>query len=259
LEPHGWLCKVDYRRCFFNIPLHPAMYEYVGVSWEGKLWEATRVVFGITVGPHIASIFTAETALVCRRNGIPGSVYIDDNAITGPTERVCLARRASALKIMEIAGWPVAEDKLAEDRPAQRLAYRGVVFDTCAETLSIPLSRLEATRRRVHEVVATRPADVVQVRRLKEIYGRLEWINQVLPMGRARTKRCYGALPYGNKNQWRVHVWGGGRSFCRRRVHRQGHASGPASLPLCRQLQSVGSFLMRPERLGLGQPRGVGS
>lgn len=206
LEPHGWLCKVDYRRCFFNIPLHPAMYEYVGVSWESKLWEATRVVFGITVGPHIASIFTAETALVCRRNGIPGSVYIDDNAITGPTERVCLARRASALKIMEIAGWPVAEDKLAEDRPAQRLAYRGVVFDTCAETLSIPLSRLEATRRRVHEVVATRPADVVQVRRLKEIYGRLEWINQVLPMGRARTKRCYGALPYGNKNQWRVHV-----------------------------------------------------
>jgi hypothetical protein len=206
LEPQGWLCKVDYRRCFFNIPLHPAMYKYVGVLWEDKLWEATRVVFGITLGPHVASIFTAETALVCRKNGIPGSVYIDDNAITGPTEQVCLSRRASALRFMENAGWPVAEDKLEEDRPSQRLAYRGVVFDTCAETLSIPLSRMEATRRRVHEVVATRPADVVQVRRLKEIYGRLEWINQVLPIGRARTKRCYGALPRGNQNQWRVRV-----------------------------------------------------
>jgi hypothetical protein len=206
LEPDGWLCKVDYRRCFFNIPLHPDMYGYVGVSWEDKLWEATRVVFGITLGPHAASIFTAETALVCRSRGIPGSIYVDDNAITGPTEQVCLARRTQALVIMHRAGWPVAEDKLGEDRPAQRLAYRGVVFDTRARTLSIPVPRLEATARRVKEALAIPEKGTLQVRRFKQILGRLEWINQVLPTGRARTKRLYAALPYGAENNWKLHL-----------------------------------------------------
>jgi hypothetical protein len=206
LEPDGWLCKVDYRRCFFNIPLHPEMYGYVGVSWEDELWEATRVVFGITLGPHAASIFTAETALVCRAKGIPGSVYVDDNAITGPSESVCLTRRAQALEIMHHAGWPVAMDKLEEDRPAQRLAYRGVVFDTRDGTLSIPVSRLEATSRRVQEALAMSETGPIQVRRFKQILGRLEWINQVLPMGRARTKRSYAALPYGAQNNWKVRL-----------------------------------------------------
>jgi hypothetical protein len=203
LDPQGWLCKVDYRRCFFNIPLHPAMYKYIGLSWEETLWEATRVVFGITLGPHVASMFTGESALVCRGGRVPGSVYIDDNAITAPTEELCYARRGTALASMERAGWPIAEDKLESDRPSQRLAYRGVVFDTCEETLSIPLSRLEATHRLVLEVLDPSRA-WIQVRTFRRLLGRLEWINQVLPVGRARTKRCYAVIPHRATNNWRM-------------------------------------------------------
>lgn len=104
---------------------------------------------------------------------------------------------------MAHAGWPVAEDKLEEDSPSQRLAYRGVVFDTRAQTLSIPVSRLEATRRRVQELLSPAGSSV-QVRRVRTVLGRLEWINQVLPIGRARTKRCYSAIPYGANNKWRM-------------------------------------------------------
>lgn len=195
LSKGGWLCKVDYRRCFFNIPLHRAMYTYMGArAPDGSIWVAHRVLFGITTGPHIASILTAETAWIISnrrlRSGarVPIEVYMDDNAITGCTEEECYEARELALDEAAFLGWPVAEDKLAEDKPAQRLAYRGVVFDTVAETLSIPPTKLQCTLRRIIDMQELASSGkVVSVRKIRSVLGRLGWISQVLPLGRLHT------------------------------------------------------------------------
>ena len=200
VQPGSWICKVDYRRCFFNIPLHPAMYPYFGIRYGGQLWQATRVLFGISPGPHIASVFTGETCKAFRANGVAAEVYIDDNTVVAATEAACYAGREVVLRLATRAGWPISEDKLAADAPAQRQAFRGVVFDTVGQKLTIPSAKLMATLRRVRACLDKEGS--FQVRLAREVAGRLEWVNQVLPMGRARTKRLHRAIPRGAKNFW---------------------------------------------------------
>lgn len=197
-----FLCKVDFRRCFYNIPLHPSMYQYMGLFMENKFWHAVRVLFGISLGPFVASILTGESTRFFRAAGVPCEVYIDDVAAAGETEEACYANRAMVLTIALALGWPISMDKLEEDKPATRLAYRGVVFDTVEGTLSIPVSRLATTLRLVSEALAA--PERVRVRKLRSVLGRLEWVSQVLPLGRIHTKRIYADIPRGAKNNWLV-------------------------------------------------------
>jgi hypothetical protein len=200
----SWLCKVDYRRCFFNIPLHPTMYKYMGQrAPDGTVYMAHRVQFGITTGPHIASILTGETALMIRealRQRLPtaaNDVYLDDNGIAADTEEDCYHARSIALEIAELLGWPVAMDKLEEDKPAQQLSYRGVVFDTVAQQLSIPLAKIQCTARRTAALLHDARQGCVQVRRVRSVQGRHGWLSQVMPLGRSythATSRCTKGL-----------------------------------------------------------------
>jgi hypothetical protein len=127
-------------------------------------------------------------------------VYIDDNAVAAVTEAACYAGREIVLRLAKRAGWPISEDKLIADAPAQRQAFRGVVFDTVQQQLTIPSAKLMATLRRVRACLDKE--GTFQVRLAREVAGRLEWVNQVLPMGRVRTKRLHRAVPRGAKNFW---------------------------------------------------------
>lgn len=208
LQTDGWLCKVDYRRCFLNIPLHPSMYKYMGLrAPDGTTWVIHRMLFGVTVGPHVASILTAETARCIKQAGVAIQVYLDDNSIAAPTREACYAARAVALEIMQDVGWPIAEDKLVEDAPAQRLAYRGVVFDLTTHTMSIPLPKLQATHRRVQELLdAAKAKEERSVRRIRSVAGRLGWISQVMPEGRLHLVRLQRSIPHGATNKWKVRL-----------------------------------------------------
>lgn len=204
----GWLCKIDYRRCFFNIPLHREMYKYMGLrAPDGSLWVSHRVLFGITTGPHIASILTAETARFMRSRGVPVQVYIDDNAIAAASERRCYALRGVGLEIARRVGWPVAEDKLLEDKPAQRLPYRGVVFDTLQCLLCIPEAKLQATERRCKDLLEA--IGNPTVRQVRSLIGRVGWINQVMPLGRLHIHGLHAVIPRGAKNHWCVRLSAG--------------------------------------------------
>jgi hypothetical protein len=211
LKPQYWFCKVDYRRCFHNIPLHPLMYKYMGMQWEDSVWLAVRILFGISLGPFIACILTGETAAAIRARGAAVKVYLDDMAVAARTEQQCYGARAEALVIARRAGWPVAEDKLEEDKPSQRLAYRGVVFDTVNCTLSVHVTRLRSTRDKVGQLLDTDNEHFFQVRKVRSVLGSLEWVSTCVPLGRLRTKRVYSDFPFGARNNWKMKLGPSGR------------------------------------------------
>jgi hypothetical protein len=206
LQPQHWFCKIDYRRCFHNIPLHPRMYKYMAITYDGATWIAVRVLFGISLGPFIACILTGETAAAVRARGVAVRVYLDDITVSASSEDLCYKDRADALVIANRAGWPIASDKLDEDKPSQRLAYRGVVFDTVRCTLSVHVTRLRATRAKVSQLLDTDAAHLFQVRKVRSVLGSLEWISTCVPLGRLRTKRIYKDFPFGARNNWKMQL-----------------------------------------------------
>jgi hypothetical protein len=204
LRPGHWLCKVDYRRCFHNIPLHPAMYPYMGHRMEDQWWVAVRVVFGISLGPFIASILTGETAKAMRAGGVPCSVYLDDNAIAGRTEAECYENRGTGMSLAIAAGWPISLDKLEEDKPDQQRAYRGIVFDTINRCLTLSPARLASTGKKVRALLEGDRFRFHQVRAVRSVLGSLEWTATCVPAGRLHTVPIYEDIHPGAQNNWRM-------------------------------------------------------
>lgn len=200
VKPQSWICKVDYKRCFHNIPLHPAMYPFMGMEMEGELLVAVRVVFGIKTGPYICCMCTSETAKAAQARGASVKIFMDDNGVAGDTQQKCYEGQATMVATATAAGWPISEDKLEEDKPAQRLAYRGVTFDTVAGTLSIHPSRLVSNLRKVRQLVDAEPSMAHEVRVIRSTLGSLEWVCCCVPVGRLYTKRVYGSLPFVGKS-----------------------------------------------------------
>lgn len=133
---------------------------------------------------------------------------MDDNLITAAMQEACYVSRATHLAISEAIGWPTALDKLKEDAPSQKLPFRGVVFDTINQRLSIPVSKLQATARRTRELLeetklmrAKKTRSSFQVRRIRSIQGRFGWINQIHPMGRLHTHHMARCIPWEAQNK----------------------------------------------------------
>jgi hypothetical protein len=206
LRPGHWFCKVDFRRCFHNIPLHPLMYKYMGMKRDNEVWIAVRILFGVSLGPFIACILTGETAAVIRARGRAIKVYMDDMALPAKCRDRCYEARADALVVSLRAGWPISDEKLEEDKPAQRLAYRGVVFDTVTCTLSVHVTRLSSTLEKVNQLRVTDSNQLFEVRRVRSVLGSLEWISTCVPLGRLRTKRMYADIPFGARNRWKMRL-----------------------------------------------------
>jgi len=170
LPARGWMQKVDYRRCFLNIPLHPAMHRYLGVSWQGEYFLLRRLLFGISLGPAVCSIFTAESA------------------------RIYAA---------ELLGWPVNRDKLEEDKPAQRMAYRGIVFDSVASTVSIAPHRLARCTALIEVALSD---GFMAVRRWRSLLGHLGWAEQLMPEARPHMAALWEGVHRRLRPAWRFQV-----------------------------------------------------
>jgi hypothetical protein len=210
LPENGFLGKLDIRRCFNNIPLHPSQYHLLGLEYEGVVYLAMFILFGISLGPLIASILTAETALGLIALGIPTLPYIDDSAITGPSYEVTMARMDEAERVMgTLLGWPMSTDK--REGPATALPYRGVVFDTVAKTLSISPARL----RRLAASVDKALQQATHVNKWLSLLGKLEWVSTVLPPARLYLPVLWALVPYRRGKvckHWKVKLSTGARA-----------------------------------------------
>jgi hypothetical protein len=195
LNKGEFLGKLDISRCFNNIPLHPSQYHLLGIEYEKVIFQVRFIMFGISLGPLICSILTAEMARGFIAEDIPTRPYLDDNAITGPTETTTRQRMDRAERRMTQLGWPVNVDK--REGPARRLPYRGIVFDTEALTLSIEAARCRRLVTKVDAVLLI-GADPLprRVDRWQSLLGKLEWIASVLPPARLYLQPLWASIPY---------------------------------------------------------------
>ena len=58
----SWLCKTDIKDAFKLIPIHPSLWPFHGIKWQGKYYYYTRLVFGSRSSPKI---FDTLSVAVC--------------------------------------------------------------------------------------------------------------------------------------------------------------------------------------------------
>ena len=201
LVRHAFMTKLDYSRCFWNIPVHLAHQPFMGLRWKEEVYLACRILFGIKLGPCIASILTAETRLAFLAMGIPCSTYIDDTGSMGRSKGLCQWRQDIMAALASCLGWPINLPKKKEDGPSQSLAFRGVLVDTVSGTLQIPPNRI---LRALTLLTSIQDLGGASGRDWRRLLGYLEWFSQVIPNGRPHLAPLWDGIPKFFDNNWRV-------------------------------------------------------
>ena len=88
------LAKVDIKRAYRNIPVHPEDRWMLGMRWEGGLFIDTVLPFGLRSASKIFTAVSDAVEWVLRRQGVRFAIhYLDDFlVIGGQTPRSVLRR-----------------------------------------------------------------------------------------------------------------------------------------------------------------------
>ena len=198
LTRYAWMAKVDLKKAFFQIPVHPATaryfamrFEAAGVTVDGVSESAT---FGGRNFPALCNALLSKARLILRSRGVPIVFLTDDIFLCGATEEECAANLKIVIKTMEELGFELNHAKTV--RPTQRLTFLGITIDTVACRLSIEPYRLLGIAERVEECLERYSASRrYSIKEWESLLGRLNWVAEVLIAGRPHLGRLWHAFP----------------------------------------------------------------
>lgn len=162
-----------------QIPLHPQVWQLYAYAFDGRVWHNTRMPFGGSDFPHIASALSSEAQLVLAAHGVPSTVILDDFGISAPTTDECSHRLQVALDLLQQLGWPINLRKVTS--PASTVVFLGYHINLEDLTVSIPTARLRHILQRFQLL---RQRGFYTARDFRSLGGRLEWVVSVFPLGR---------------------------------------------------------------------------
>ena len=136
------LVKVDVRKAYRNVPIHPADRPLLGMMWEDHLYIDTALPFGLRSAPKIFTALADAAEWIVRQEGVEGVIhYLDDFLIVGPPQSTkCKHDVDKLLEIFEDIGLPVAPKKL--EGPSTSLTFLGIEIDTVSLEIRLPADKL---------------------------------------------------------------------------------------------------------------------
>eukprot|EP00111_Clytia_hemisphaerica_P012840 TCONS_00037755-protein len=186
-----FIAKVDLRRAYRSVPVHPANFKALGLKWKlpgddhFTYFVDTRLPFGGSSAPGIFHRLTQSVRRMMARRGFSDVVvYLDDFLVVGRTYEESEAAYMTLRSLLLELGFTISPSKLVT--PCQKLVFLGVEIDTIKLTLSLSVKKLSDLKDLLQSfrsrVKATK-------RQLQQLAGRLNWACKVVFGGRTFLRR----------------------------------------------------------------------
>ena len=124
------LIKLDIKDTYRIVPVHPADYPLLGISWRDQVYIDRALPFGLRSAPKLFNAVVDFIAWILVRQGINNLLhYLDDFLLlvtphsNQGEEVLCIA-----LKTLKALGIPVAIHKTQGSTPS--LTFLGILIDT---------------------------------------------------------------------------------------------------------------------------------
>ena len=186
-----YIAKVDLRRAYRSVPVHPSNYPALGLKWrfdgdrEFTYLVDTRLPFGARSAPGIFHRITQSVRRMMKRKGFSRIiVYLDDFLVVGRTFKECQLAYDTLCSLLLELGFAISPGKLVP--PCQKLTFLGVVIDTSTLSLSLPQSKLCDLQTLL---ISFRFKVRASKRQLQQLAGRLNWACKVVYGGRTFLRR----------------------------------------------------------------------
>ena len=147
-----FLAKVDLRRAYRSVPVHPSNYKALGLKWRFKNSDTfsylfdTKLPFGASSAPGIFHRLTQSVRRMMLNRGFSGIVvYLDDFLIIGKTYQECKTAFDTLCELLISLGFTISPTKVVE--PCQVLTFLGIEINTTTLSFSLPGEKNSGTER----------------------------------------------------------------------------------------------------------------
>ena len=192
------LAKLDLKKAYRMIPVHPDDHALLGIKWGPNVYIDTALPFGLRSAPKIFSAVADALAWAMHCNGIQWHLhYLDDFLFVGPPkEPVCAQALRTALDTCEELGMPVAFNKV--DGPSTRLTFLGIQVDSGTGELSLPPPKLQRIKSTIQAWLSANRKATTK-RELQSPIGLLSHAATVVPPGRTFLRQLIDAAKIGSR------------------------------------------------------------
>lgn len=142
LGPGTQLGKMDVKKAFRIVPIHPYDRLLMAIQWEGRLYIDKVLPFGLRSAPLLFTTLVDAAEWVIHQKGVTHVWhYVDDFIFVGePHSDQCTTSMAAALQTFIELGIPIEPEK--SEGPATSLSTLGIEVDTIAMHLRLPADKL---------------------------------------------------------------------------------------------------------------------
>lgn len=191
LQPGEFMAVVDIKSAYRAVIILPEHRQYMGFHWtldgEKRMFQDNRLCFGLRTGPcnfNMISCFLAD--VLRQRQHIRLVNYLDDLLCIGSSFEACQDAQNSVISLLRFVGFYISYSKLQP--PAQITKYLGVIVDSCAMELRLPLEKLVKLKQVLLDVSGKRS---ISRKALESLTGVLSHCATVIRGGRLFCRRLY--------------------------------------------------------------------
>ena len=176
-----FMAKIDIKHAFRLCPVNPLDWPLLGYKWLGRYFFDIRLPFGLRSSPFIFNAFAdAVTWILVHKFGITALIhYLDDFFVCSVTKEGCQRKVDTILRVFEMLGIPVAEDKL--EGPSQCLIFLGIEIDSVAMVCRLPGDKIAALSESLTQWLSRKKCTKVE---LLSVIGSLSFACKVVKPGR---------------------------------------------------------------------------
>ena len=184
------LCKTDLVDAFKQLPTKPEIWPFQGVSWQGKYYFFTRLVFGCRSSCKIFDTLSRAIAWIAKHKyGIQYILHLLDDFLTlDPPGTEATKTMALLTLILNKLGLEYSIPKTIG--PTTCLEYLGITLDTLAMECRLPEDKLQRLSCLVEEFLGKSRCTQHE---LMSLLGHLAFAARVVPPGRTFMFRLFRA------------------------------------------------------------------
>ena len=195
VQQGDYLTTSDDKSGYWQIPLHPDMWTYVGIEHKGVYYVCPVEPFGVMSGPHDYTQVKQEIYRPLRELGVRLTMLLDDRAAiesSRPRARLLLEGLNSILVgLGTTLNWPDEEGKKAQWLPRTKCRFLGFGVDTVRQCFFLPEEkRMDLSREADKSLMQTSNNN----RQLAKMAGKMIAASHAVPLAPLFARSVYKAM-----------------------------------------------------------------
>lgn len=151
------MAKVDIKKAFRIIPIHPSDYHLFVVQWRGKFYVDRTLQMGCSSSCQIFEAFSSAIEWIARvKLGIQLVHYLNDFLIIALGKEQGNDGLAQFIEMCGDMAIPLAPEKTV--RSTTKITFLGVELDSVHEIARLPQEKLCSCRQEMEDLISTSKA-----------------------------------------------------------------------------------------------------